>query len=76
MVEYGILVAGIAVVVMAVVFVLGGAIDGLFQTVIDRAPLTRAGIGRERASDDARSRRPRPVSCRSSEEFEDVQIQA
>ena len=31
MVEYGILIAGIAVLVMAVVFVLGGAISGLFQ---------------------------------------------
>jgi len=36
MVEYGILVAGIAVLVMAVVFVLGGAIQGLFQQVVDQ----------------------------------------
>ena len=35
MVEYGILVAGIAVLVMATVFILGGAINGLFQDVVD-----------------------------------------
>jgi pilus assembly protein Flp/PilA len=34
MVEYGILVAGIAVLVMATVFVLGGAINGFFQDVV------------------------------------------
>ena len=36
MVEYGILVAGIAVLVMATVFVLGGAIQGFFQDVVDQ----------------------------------------
>ena len=36
MVEYGILVAGIAVLVMATVFILGGAINGLFQDVVDQ----------------------------------------
>jgi pilus assembly protein Flp/PilA len=36
MVEYGILVAGIAVLVMATVFVLGGAINGFFQDVVDQ----------------------------------------
>ena len=36
MVEYGILIAGIAVLVMATVFVLGGAINGFFQDVVDQ----------------------------------------
>jgi len=36
MVEYGILIAGIAVLVMATVFILGGAINGLFQDVVDQ----------------------------------------
>ena len=36
MVEYGILIAGIAVLVMATVFILGGAIQGLFQDVVDQ----------------------------------------
>jgi pilus assembly protein Flp/PilA len=36
MVEYGILVAGIAVLVMLVVFALGGAIRDLFQSVVDQ----------------------------------------
>jgi pilus assembly protein Flp/PilA len=36
MVEYGILVAGIAVLVMATVFILGGAINGFFQDVVDQ----------------------------------------
>ena len=75
MVEYGILVAGIAVLVMAAVFVLGGAISGLFQTVVDELASDTPWDRRGRASDDARSRRPRP-SCRSSEELDDVQIQA
>jgi len=34
MVEYGILVAGIAVLVMATVFLLGGAINGFFQQIV------------------------------------------
>ena len=34
MVEYGILVAGIAVLVMLAVFALGGAINGLFNQVV------------------------------------------
>ena len=34
MVEYGILIAGIAVLVMATVFILGGAINGLFNDVV------------------------------------------
>jgi pilus assembly protein Flp/PilA len=36
MVEYGILVAGIAVLVMVAVFALGGQIDGLFNDVVDQ----------------------------------------
>ncbi len=36
MVEYGILIAGIAVLVMATVFILGGAIQGFFQDVVDQ----------------------------------------
>jgi pilus assembly protein Flp/PilA len=36
MVEYGLLIAGIAVVVMAVVFTLGGQIQILFQSVVTR----------------------------------------
>lgn len=38
MVEYGILVAGIAVLVMGAVFVLGGRIDGLFHGITLTAP--------------------------------------
>ena len=34
MVEYGILVAGIAILVMATVFLLGGAINTLFNNVV------------------------------------------
>ena len=36
MAEYGLLAVGIAVLVMAVVFILGGAIAGLFQDVVDQ----------------------------------------
>ncbi|HKE73568.1 MAG TPA: Flp family type IVb pilin [Acidimicrobiales bacterium] len=36
MVEYGILVAGIAVLVMATVFLLGGQINTLFNNVLTR----------------------------------------
>jgi pilus assembly protein Flp/PilA len=36
MVEYGILVAGIAVLVMAAVFLLGGQIDKLFDQVVTK----------------------------------------
>ena len=36
MVEYGILVAGIAVLVMAAVFLLGGQIDKLFDSVVTK----------------------------------------
>ena len=74
MVEYGILVAGIAVLVMAVVFVLGGAITASSRTS-STSWVDKRWDRRERASDDARSRRPRP-SCRGSEELDDVQIQA
>lgn len=35
MVEYGIMVAGIAVLVLGTVFILGGAINDLFQSVVD-----------------------------------------
>ena len=45
MVEYGILVAGIAVVVMAAVFALGGAISGLFTDGHRPTPVTFAGTG-------------------------------
>ena len=34
-VEYGLMVAGIAVLIIAVVFLLGGAIRDLFQSVVD-----------------------------------------
>ncbi len=34
-VEYGIMVAGIAVLIIAVVFALGGQLSALFQTVVD-----------------------------------------
>jgi pilus assembly protein Flp/PilA len=34
-VEYGLLIAGIAALIAAVVFVLGGAISGLFQTMVN-----------------------------------------
>lgn len=34
-VEYGLLVAGIAAVIVAVVFLLGGVIDNAFQTTCD-----------------------------------------
>jgi pilus assembly protein Flp/PilA len=33
-VEYGLLIAGIAALIAAVVFVLGGAISGLFQRMV------------------------------------------
>jgi pilus assembly protein Flp/PilA len=33
-VEYGLLIAGIAALIAAVVFVLGGAISGLFQQMV------------------------------------------
>ena len=36
MVEYGLLIAGIAVAVMAFVFTLGGQIAALFQQVVTR----------------------------------------
>jgi pilus assembly protein Flp/PilA len=36
MVEYGILIAGIAVLVMGIVFILGGQIAGFFQDVVDQ----------------------------------------
>jgi pilus assembly protein Flp/PilA len=34
-VEYGLLIAGIAALIATVVFVLGGAIAGLFQNMVD-----------------------------------------
>lgn len=34
-VEYGLLVAGIAAVIIAIVFLLGGTLDGLFNDVND-----------------------------------------
>ena len=34
-VEYGIMVAGIAVLILTVVFALGGQLETLFQSVID-----------------------------------------
>ncbi len=39
-VEYGLLVAGIAAVIVAVVFVIGGQVDGAFQTVSDELGAT------------------------------------
>jgi pilus assembly protein Flp/PilA len=36
MVEYGILIAGIAVLVMAAVFLLGARIDTMFDSVVTR----------------------------------------
>ena len=33
--EYGLLIAGIAALIATVVFVLGGAIAGLFQNMVD-----------------------------------------
>jgi pilus assembly protein Flp/PilA len=33
-VEYGLLIAGIAALIATVVFLLGGAISGLFQTMV------------------------------------------
>lgn len=37
-VEYGIMVAGIAVAIIAVVFLLGDQLKALFQTVVDALP--------------------------------------
>ena len=36
MAEYGLILAGIAVVVMAVVWLLGGAINTAFQSIVDQ----------------------------------------
>lgn len=38
MAEYGLILAGIAVVVMAVVFTLGGEIRGTFNSVVNQLP--------------------------------------
>lgn len=37
-VEYGIMVAGIAVLIIGVVFALGGQLEKLFQIVVDALP--------------------------------------
>lgn len=36
MAEYGLILAGIAVIVMAVVWLLGGAINSTFQSIVDQ----------------------------------------
>ena len=62
MVEYGILVAGIAVVVMGTVFLLGGDIEGLLPGRPRRAHPDAHGWWWDDASSDDRSRRQLSIS--------------